>query len=302
MRQAAAAVYGATVGLPPDLEAGLIWRLSRYGLSRRVVEAADEAGRIAADLGGLTLAHPLADAIVSQAARHVIDGERWSEIEDELARAALGEYGPLRGEVDPAALAAARNARLIAAEGPADSAALQALGPPEGVSEEDLLLWAQFGDAATRLIRRRRSLGSETAEAGDPIGVDRGLIETLVDVVEGADDTEVTVELAGARVTVRRGGAPSAHGAAGEEGEAGDEGLARIESPIVGTFYRASSPDAKPFVEEGSRVKAGDVLCLVEAMKLFNEIISDTDGIVRQICVENADPVEFGQLLFLIER
>ena len=80
-----------------------------------------------------------------------------------------------------------------------------------------------------------------------------------------------------------------------------DEGLIRVESPMVGTFYRAPSPDASPFVEEGQRVAPGDTLCLIEAMKLFNEIQAEHGGIVRRILVENAEPAEFGQLLFLIE-
>ncbi|MCX8070629.1 MAG: acetyl-CoA carboxylase biotin carboxyl carrier protein [Thermodesulfovibrionales bacterium] len=74
-----------------------------------------------------------------------------------------------------------------------------------------------------------------------------------------------------------------------------------VTSPIVGTFYRSSSPDAAPFVEVGSRVRKGQVLCIIEAMKLMNEIESDVDGTVVKIFVENNQPVEFGEPLFLIE-
>mgnify|MGYP001812221804 FL=1 len=70
---------------------------------------------------------------------------------------------------------------------------------------------------------------------------------------------------------------------------------------MVGTFYRASSPDADPFVEEGSVVEAGQTLCLVEAMKLFNEITAERPGRITQIAVENGEAVEYGQLLFLVE-
>ena len=73
-----------------------------------------------------------------------------------------------------------------------------------------------------------------------------------------------------------------------------------LTSPIVGTFYRASSPDSSPFVEVGSRVKKGQVLCIVEAMKLMNEIESDADGVVAQIYPQNAQAVEFGEPLFAI--
>ena len=74
-----------------------------------------------------------------------------------------------------------------------------------------------------------------------------------------------------------------------------------LTSPMVGTFYRSSSPEADPYVEVGSNVKKGDTLCIIEAMKLLNEIEADRDGIVKKIMVENAQPVEFGAPLFIIE-
>jgi len=73
-----------------------------------------------------------------------------------------------------------------------------------------------------------------------------------------------------------------------------------VKSPIVGTFYRAPAPGAKPFVEVGSKVKKGDVLCIIEAMKIMNEIKSDVNGVVEEILVENGQPVEYGQPLFKI--
>jgi len=73
-----------------------------------------------------------------------------------------------------------------------------------------------------------------------------------------------------------------------------------INSPMVGSFYRAASPDSSPFIEVGSTVKKGDVLCIIEAMKLLNEIESEHDGIIKKILVENGQPVEFGEPLFII--
>ena len=75
----------------------------------------------------------------------------------------------------------------------------------------------------------------------------------------------------------------------------------QVTSPMVGTFYRASSPDAGSFVEVGSSVKKGDTLCIIEAMKILNEIESDADGIIKNILIENGQPVEFGEPLFVIE-
>ncbi len=81
----------------------------------------------------------------------------------------------------------------------------------------------------------------------------------------------------------------------------GDENLIFITSPIIGTFYRAPSPDADPYVEVGTRVKKGDVLCIVEAMKIMNEIESEYDGVIVKIFPKNAEAVEYGQKLFALK-
>lgn len=75
-----------------------------------------------------------------------------------------------------------------------------------------------------------------------------------------------------------------------------------VTAPMVGTFYRASTPNDKPFVQVGQKVKAGDVLCIVEAMKMLNQIEADQAGTIKQILVENGQPVEFGQPLFIISK
>jgi len=99
---------------------------------------------------------------------------------------------------------------------------------------------------------------------------------------------------------------PAAAAAAPEEaGDEEDDGLPPnahiIKSPIVGTFYRSPSPDADPFTEIGARIKKGQVLCIVEAMKLMNEIEAEVEGTVLEIYAENAEPVEFGEPLFAIK-
>ncbi len=79
------------------------------------------------------------------------------------------------------------------------------------------------------------------------------------------------------------------------------EDVVYVKAPLVGTFYRAPSPESPPFVEVGTPVKKGDTLCIVEAMKVMNEIKSDYDGTVKEILVENAKPVEYGQVLFILQ-
>jgi len=123
---------------------------------------------------------------------------------------------------------------------------------------------------------------------------------------------EVTIEEAGMRVSVRRTPEqlePSLAAVAAQPGEDGEpatpvppaDGLVRVDAPMVGVFYRAPQPGAPPFVQEGDTVGQGQTLCILEAMKLMNEIKADAAGIVRTIHVGNAEPVEFGQLLFELE-
>ena len=117
---------------------------------------------------------------------------------------------------------------------------------------------------------------------------------------------ELEVESGGTRIRVVREHAPVVQRQAETRPAAevvtapATAGLATIEAPMVGTFYRASAPDAAPFVNEGDHVKEGQVLCIIEAMKLMNEIEAKRAGRIEKILVENGQPVEYGQPLFLI--
>ena len=81
-----------------------------------------------------------------------------------------------------------------------------------------------------------------------------------------------------------------------------DANLTEIKSPMVGTFYASPNPESPPFVTPGKTINEGEIICIVEAMKLFNEIEADISGTVEKICVQNGDPVEFGQPLFLVRK
>ncbi len=95
--------------------------------------------------------------------------------------------------------------------------------------------------------------------------------------------------------------APAADSAPAADAASEESGGHKIRSPMVGTFYSAPSPTAGPFVSVGQRVNAGDTLCIIEAMKMMNQIEADVSGVVKQILVENGQPVEFDQVLFIIE-
>jgi acetyl-CoA carboxylase biotin carboxyl carrier protein len=99
----------------------------------------------------------------------------------------------------------------------------------------------------------------------------------------------------------RAAAAPAPAAEAAPAAAAPPSNLQEIKSPMVGTFYRAPAPEAPPYVEVGSRVSKGQVLCILEAMKLMNELETDVAGTIREVCVDNGEPVEYGQVLFRIE-
>ncbi len=130
-------------------------------------------------------------------------------------------------------------------------------------------------------------------------------IKDIIRAIKGTDITEIEIERSGERIRIKRGTPGSvdvkATTASTPKSVTEEHELAAVTSPLVGTFYRSSSLDSPPFVEVGQEVHTGDVLCMVESMKLMNEIESDVDGIVVSIVVENGQPVEYGQTLFLLE-
>jgi acetyl-CoA carboxylase biotin carboxyl carrier protein len=145
-------------------------------------------------------------------------------------------------------------------------------------------------------------------------------IQELIDLLRRNNLTELEIEREGFRIRVRhevgatKSVTTSVHDAVqllpqqpahmvvpNPPSSEGTAGFVTVTSPIVGTFYRSPSPDADPYVEEGDSVRKGQVLCIIEAMKLMNEIESEVDGRVVKILVENTKSVEYGQALFLID-
>ena len=125
----------------------------------------------------------------------------------------------------------------------------------------------------------------------------------IVNRKDSAPAAAAAAVAAPAPIPVAAAAAPTAEAAAAAPAVAAPaaaENRQTINSPMVGTFYRAPSPGAKPFVDVGQHVKAGDTVCIIEAMKLLNEIEAETDGVIQEILVENGAPVEFGQPLFVI--
>jgi acetyl-CoA carboxylase biotin carboxyl carrier protein len=139
-------------------------------------------------------------------------------------------------------------------------------------------------------------------------------LKKLIDLVQESGIAELEITEGEEKVKIVKGGGVSVSAAppaallstpaaapapAAAEPEPGQEGHV-VKAPMVGTFYRTPSPDAKPFVEVGQAVKEGDTICIIEAMKLMNEIEADASGVVKAILVENGQPVEYGQPLFIL--
>jgi acetyl-CoA carboxylase biotin carboxyl carrier protein len=168
--------------------------------------------------------------------------------------------------------------------------------------------------------------------------IDLDFVESLIRALDGSGLDSLELERGGTRIRLSKSptgtstsvaaepaayqgvlsnGAPSAPPAApaaqeaepaveaetpsADDGTSTGSGLVEVSSPMVGTFYRAPSPDSPPYVEVGARVGQGTVLCIIEAMKLMNELECEVEGTIAKVLVEDAQPVEYGQVLFLVD-
>jgi oxaloacetate decarboxylase alpha subunit len=306
------AVRAAQRKLPVGVVAALDVQLRARAAGDRLDEVLDEVDKVRAEVGSPPLAAPIGQIVASQALLNVLTANRYSTMVDELRDLVEGRFGRTPAPVDPALQRAVELFERTTDEtGPIDLDQLRVEAGGLAASEEELLLLALFGEEAEPLLRsiRERAGGDESLGAS---GVDRARAERIREVVRIVQETgvgEITIEEDGTRVSVRRTAEPTylpAPEAPPTEGELPpvaprDNGNVRVESPMVGTFYRAPAPGSAAFVEEGDPVGPGSTLCILEAMKLMNEVKSETEGIVRKIHVGNGEAVEYGQLLFELE-
>ncbi len=311
------AVRAAEYDLPTGLVAALDVHLRAHSAGDRLLDVLEEVGRVRAEAGSPPLAAPIGQILASQALLHVLEARRYGTVIDEFRALVTGEYGVTPQPVD------ATIARAVQLLSPAPAPTAE---PPTAedvreragglaASEEELVLIAMFGAEAEellRMIRARHSRevvliaeGDEDAERGERI-------REIVKIVQESGVGEIEIEDEGMRVSVRRAdeGAPTSVLAPQPTAEqepiapaetVDTDGSMRVESPMVGVFYRAPQPGAPAFVDVGDTVVPDQVLCIIEAMKLFNELKAEVSGVVAAIHAENAQPVEYGQLLFEIE-
>ena len=304
------AVRAAQHKLPVGVVAAIDVQLRTQAAGDRLDEVLDELRRVRTEVGSPPLAAPIGQVLATQALLNVLSANRYSTMVDEVRDIVRGGFGRTPGPVDPALQRAVEN--FAEDDAPVDLDELRKESDGLASSEEELLLLALFGEEAEPLLRaiRERSGGEDSLGAA---GVDQARAAKIRDVVRIVQETgvgEITIEEDGMRVSVRRTAEPAAYVpvptspaelSAPEPVAPRSDAFLRIESPMVGTFYRSPAPGSPAFVEEGDAVAPGQTLCILEAMKLMNEVKAELEAVVRKIHVGNAEPVEYGQLLFELE-
>ncbi|HEY7344234.1 MAG TPA: biotin/lipoyl-containing protein [Gaiella sp.] len=310
------AVRAAEYDLPAGLVAALDAQLRAHAAGDRLLDTLSEVVRIREESGRPPLAAPIGQILGSQAFLNVLSAHRYRTVLDEFRQLVTGGYGTPPAPIEPSVR---RAVELLGGDAPAleddPPSAEDVREAAEGLasSEEDLVLLAMFGDEAQTLLQTIRQRHSREASllAGDVDALRGERIRELVRIVQESGVGEIEIEDEGMRVSVRRADepgtlpTPAAGGVAVAE-QTVDEitvtaETVRVESPMPGVFYRASQPGTPPFVEVGDVVGVGQTLCVLEAMKVFNELKAELDGRVRSIHADNGQPVEFGTLLFELE-
>ena len=319
--------------IPGGMMSNLVSQLEGQHALDRLDDVVDEIPRVRAEVGFPPLVTPMSQIVGTQAVMNVVTGRRWSIVSKEMRDYLMGLYGRAPAPLNPKVLDKVFDTHdmsvirqmAVVEEAMSYEDAKAEIGSL-AKSEEDVLMYAMFPQTARTFLSKHPSHDgvdffneSELAEAKEDDYVDMNQIRELIRAVEESSIGEITIKEAGQEISVRKPGAGAIAGASpapetpGVPAEAKEvapaptqankehPGCVAVPSPIVGTFYSAPSPDADPFVKVGDEVTAGQTLCIVEAMKLMNEIPSPELGKIHEVCVQNGDPVEYGQTLFWIE-
>lgn len=322
--------------VPGGMMSNLVSQLELQKAGDRLPDVLAEIPRVRAEVGYPPLVTPLSQIVGTQAVINVLTGKRWAVIPQEMRDYIRGLYGKAPGPMDRDVVAKVLGKEQpLAADIRPGSLVTTTFAEVEAEigelahEEEDVLMYALFpNEARTYLTLHQEGAEKAVFMMGEEVNtvmegdapVDVNQIRELIKVVEMSDINEVIVEEAGSTVTVRKGAVASVAmapvagvqqqpaAAASEPAPAAAESASSrpatwkpVVAPMVGTFYSAASPGSDPYVEVGTVVEEGQVLCILEAMKLMNEITADEAGVVREVCVSNADAVEYGTVLFYIE-
>ncbi len=323
--------------VPGGMMSNLVSQLEIQKAGDRLGEVMAEIPKVRAEVGYPPLVTPLSQIVGTQAVFNVLTGKRWSVISQEMKDYVCGYYGKAPGPMDPEIVAkVVGNAEILPPDvAPASlvTTTYDEVAAEIGdlaKSEEDVLMYALFpNEARTYLSKHRTSekvdflLEQESSGTKEDDYVDINQIRELVRVAEESGVGEIVVEEEGMRIAVRMPDVMAASPVAAQPvaapvvqqpaqpvapapaPEQRNEGRPAhwqaVTAPMVGTYYEAPAPGEPPFVKVGDEVAANETLCIVEAMKLMNEITAEEMGTVREVCLEDATPVEYGTVLFYIE-
>jgi oxaloacetate decarboxylase alpha subunit len=327
--------------VPGGMMSNFISQLELQNATSRLPDVLAEVPKVRAEVGYPPLVTPMSQIVGTQAVINVLTGKRWSVVPQEMKDYLRGLYGKAPGPLDERIVERVlgdleplpddvRPGSLVTTTYDEVAAEIGDLAR----TEEDVLMYALFPNEAREYLKRHQEgaekavfmTGSEINTAREDDSVNVNQIRELVKLVEESDVSEIVVEEGETRIVVRRGGvsaeplasaghvpasiASSAMPASPESPQITDvPGVVGerpatwkpVVAPMVGTFYAASSPGAAPFVSVGDTVAEGQALCILEAMKLMNEIEAEVSGIIREIAVSNGAPVEYGTVLFYYE-
>ncbi|MBC7247900.1 MAG: pyruvate/oxaloacetate carboxyltransferase [Actinobacteria bacterium] len=309
--------------IPGGMATNLIAQLEQQNALDRLEEVLEEIPIVRRDMGYPPLVTPTSQLVGTQAVFNVLLGERYKIIPREIENYVKGYYGrpagPIGEELKRKALKGeepitCRPADLLEPELPR---AKQELDPSLVEKEEDYISYAIFPDIALKFFEWRKNpvISEEEPpqrqmERREKALLDGASLEELSErlavvvsegVAQALQGLSVTISLGGQAAGVEAAAVPATRRSAVAQMEKEDLGLVLVRAPMVGTFYRTPSPGAPPYVEEGDEVKEGQTLCLIEVMKLFNEIPSPVNGRVKRILAEHAKGVEYDEVIMEIE-
>lgn len=321
--------------VPGGMMSNLMSQLEVQNASDRLPEVMKEIPRVRAEVGYPPLVTPMSQIVGTQAVFNVLTGKRWGVVSKEMKDYICGYYGKAPGRIDSEIMKKVAGNSQVLPDDVAPSSLVtttydevaEEIGDL-AQSEEDVLMYALFPNEARTFLSKHRAservdflMQEESSNTKEDDYVDINQIRELVRVAEESGVGEIVVEEEGTRIAVRMPGAAPAAAPAAAAAPAVAAAAApaaapaapaaaeperpanwyAVKAPMVGTFYAAPAPGEPAFVKVGDEVAANQTLCIVEAMKLMNEITAEEMGTVREICVKDADPVEFGTVLFYIE-
>jgi len=298
-------------------------QLNRQSSISKLDDVLKEIPRIRAEVGYPPLVVPLSNIIGAQAVLNVLTGKRWSVIVDEMRDYLRGRYGRPPGQIS-------REIRLVvlgdepqvedSIELMSDDYVLAATEISEIAKDsEDVLTYCMFPELASEFLTQKavsNSLFNNNIISGSQEALmDLNKIKEIIKLIKDSGLSEITVEEGDFKLTVKK----DKQAIEGSEYQCSDievgdekveviaakklpENSIEMKSPMVGTFYRSSAPGKPPFIEVGEKVKKGQTLCIIEAMKMMNDITSEYNGCVIDICADDTTPIEYGQRLFVIRK